>query len=181
MSNKPWHRGSLFCDGPRAPLDRDRKARWRYLVHAHTRAGRITPKGQWVADVLLDHLSHAGRCDPSYARLAAASQAGETVVCETIKRLASLGLLTWQRRIARIGGRTRQISNAYVILVPSDDPAPRPKPLKNLESSSTPVSGVATGFVPLPMSVGGLSARFAAKLMEERIARRAKVTRFAMR
>src|SRR4051812_4823369 len=105
---RPWHRGSLFGPGPRRPLDRERRARWTYLVHAHTRAGRVTPKGEWVAAELLAHLSRDGRCDPSYTRLAADADTAESTVGDAIKRLAGVGLLRWQRRLDRVGEKVVQ-------------------------------------------------------------------------
>lgn len=50
---RPWHRGSLFGDGPRRPLDREQRARFKFLVRAHARAGRLPAKQQWVAESLL--------------------------------------------------------------------------------------------------------------------------------
>jgi len=39
---KPWHRGSVFGDGYRCPLDREKRARFRYLLNAWHRGGRLT-------------------------------------------------------------------------------------------------------------------------------------------
>jgi hypothetical protein len=33
---RPWHRGSVFGDGPRRPLDREQRARIKYLLNAHS-------------------------------------------------------------------------------------------------------------------------------------------------
>jgi hypothetical protein len=62
---RPWRRDSVFGDGPRAPLDRNGRARFRFLIHAHRRARRLTRAG------LDQRLGENGRCDPSQATLAA--------------------------------------------------------------------------------------------------------------
>lgn len=180
-SNKPWHHGSVFGPGSRNPLTRERKARWTYLIHAHTRAGHITPKGEWVATELGEHLSRDGRCDPSYERLAADADVGVSTVGRAIKDMSIAGLLRWQRRIERSTGRTRQTSNAYELLVPGDaDPRPTPRPpplpksLKNLESGSTLDSNIATGWGVGLGVLPGHEARFAAKLAEEKRLRAAR-------
>lgn len=168
MHPKPWHRGSVFGPGPRQPLDRERRARWRFLVHAHARAGRIAPKGEWVLEELLSHLSREGRCDPSYARLGAGAQTSSKTAERAVAAAEACGLLRWQRRIVRNGWRAEQTSNAYELLVPGD-PAPQPVAPSsraiNLESCSiVTVSIAATDRGPPP----GYEARFAAKLVEER-------------
>jgi len=53
---RPWHRGSVFGVGPRRPLDREQRARFRFLLLAHARAGRLSPKAQWVGEALLKRL-----------------------------------------------------------------------------------------------------------------------------
>src|SRR4051794_2402963 len=104
--HRPMHRGSVFGPGHRRPLDGSAVvARWTYLVHAHTRAGRVRPKGEWIA---MDHLSHDGRCDPSYARLAADADTAESTVGEALKRLSGVGVLRWQRRLDRVGETRRR-------------------------------------------------------------------------
>ena len=49
MSNahpRPWHRGSIFGDGPRRALDRDQRARFRFLLAAHYRANVLRALGR---------------------------------------------------------------------------------------------------------------------------------------
>ena len=123
MSNRhprPWHRASIFGDGPRQPLNRDERARFKYLLNAHHHAGRITRACRDIGLALLKRLSSSGRCDPSHATLA--SDAG----CKTAKTaeratgaLKALGLLSWVRRLVRsssTGWRAEQTSNAYVLI-----------------------------------------------------------------
>jgi len=66
----PWRSGSLFGTGRRRHLDRDQRARFRYLLRAHARAGRLPPKGEWVGAALLKRLGDTGQCDPSHETLA---------------------------------------------------------------------------------------------------------------
>jgi hypothetical protein len=115
---RPWHRGSLFGDGPRVPLDRERRARFRFLLNAHIRAGRLPDKQGRVGEALLKRLSEDGRCDPSQATLAADANVSESTVGNATKTMRGLGLLRWQRRLVRVGARVQQTSNAYE-LVPS--------------------------------------------------------------
>ena len=174
---KPWHRGSEFGDGPRRPLDRERRARWRYLARAHARAGRITPKGEWVLDELLSHLSREGRCDPSYARLGADAQTSSKTAERAVAAAEACGLLRWQRRIVRNGWRMEQTSNAYELLVPGDaEPRPHMPTSRaiKLESCSIVTLSIA-GAPKLPVGPPpGFQERFAAKIAEERRLRAAR-------
>src|SRR4051812_30150423 len=91
----PWHRDSLFGDGPRVPLCREKRAQWRGLVGAHRRAGRLTD-GHWhVGQALIKRLGQAGRCDPSHATLANDSDESVSTVKRALKALEACGLLTW--------------------------------------------------------------------------------------
>src|SRR3954464_6471388 len=67
---RPWHRGSVFGDGHRVPMDRERRAVWKARVEIHCRAGRITDGYSYVALALLKRLGTDGRCDPSHQTLA---------------------------------------------------------------------------------------------------------------
>lgn len=120
MSNahsRPWHRTSIFGDGPRRRLDREQRARFGYLLKAHTTAGRITAKGEWVGRALLKHLGADGRCDPSHATLATSARGIEpSTVNDALKAMRRCGLVTWQQRLVRADQRVRQTSNAYVLL-----------------------------------------------------------------
>ena len=112
---RPWHRGSLFGAGPRRPLDRDQRARFRFLLNTHHRAGRLTRAARDVGEALVRRVGTDGQCDPSHATLA------EDAACEvrTVQRatdaMRDVGLLTWQRRLVRNGWRAEQTSNAYML------------------------------------------------------------------
>ncbi|MFL5287144.1 MAG: hypothetical protein ACJ8AW_40790 [Rhodopila sp.] len=158
MSNRrhprPWHRDSIFGHGPRQPLNRDERARCKYLLNAHHRAGRITRACRDIGMALLKRLSTTGRCDPSHATLAA------DVGCKTVKTseratmaLKALGLLTWVRRLVRSSGtgwRAEQTSNAYVLL-PSlaSLNAPRPCDRQNVAETNSFDRSKEYSFVPV--------------------------------
>jgi hypothetical protein len=123
MSNahpRPWHRGSVFGDGPRQPLNRDDRARYKFLLKAHFDAGRITRAYRDIGLVLLKHLGSTGRCDPSHATLAADAGCKTSKTAErATAALKALGLLSWARRLVRTpatGWRAEQTSNQYVLV-----------------------------------------------------------------
>jgi hypothetical protein len=125
----PYHANSLFGDGPRRPLDREQRARFRFLLTAHRRARRLTPHAELVGTALVRRLSVDGQCDPGQDTIAADVGCCARTVRRALDALKALGLLLWQRRIVRDGWRVEQTSNAYV-LVPAEvgiPPSPLPK------------------------------------------------------
>src|SRR5689334_51143 len=120
---RPWRRGSLFGPGPRRPLTRDERARFRYLLRAHTRAGRLSPRGEWVGNALLKRLGEDGQCDPAHVTLAEDAGCGERTVRRALTIMRGLGLLRWQTRLVRAGWRAEQVSNQYVLAPVSTLPA----------------------------------------------------------
>jgi len=126
---RPWHRASQFCAGPRVPLDRERRARFRFLLHAHHGAGRITRAFRDVGTALLTRLGVDGQCDPSHETLAADVQCKPRTVRRATACLKALGLLRWQTRLVRNGWRAEQTSNAYELVTtganPPENRAPR--------------------------------------------------------
>jgi hypothetical protein len=162
-------------------MDRNRKARWRYIVHHHVRAGRIGPKGAWALEILPDYLARDGRCDPSHARLAADAGVGERTVERALADAKALGLLDWDRRIVRTGWRAEQTSNAYVLIVPGKQecanahPALRIcAPIKSIKLESGFSAAVAVAALPV-MDPAAQQARIAAKWAEERRLRQAQL------
>src|SRR6185312_14417570 len=113
-----WHRDSLFGPGPRRPLDREQRARFRFLLSAHRRARRITPLAEHVGEAMVRRLSVDGRCDPCHDTLAEHVGCAARTVRRALDALRALGLVLWQRRIVRDGWRVSQTSNAY-LLVPN--------------------------------------------------------------
>ena len=110
---RPWHGGALFGEGRRVPLDREARARFRFLLRAHARAGRLPAKGEWIGAALLKRLGADGRCDPSHATLAADAGCSDRTARRATCRLRDLGLLRWEQRLVRAGWRAEQTSNAY--------------------------------------------------------------------
>jgi hypothetical protein len=122
---RPWHRGSVFGPGPRRRLDRNQRARFRFLLNAHKRARRLSDKAEDVGAALLKRLSDTGQCDPSQATLANDAGCEERTVRRAICTMRDLGLLSWERRLVRNGWRCEQTSNAYALLTTAAAPAPR--------------------------------------------------------
>ncbi len=119
---RPRRRGSLFTAGQRRPLDRDQRARFRFLLRAHARAGRLAAKGQWVGEALLKRLGSDGQCDPSHETLATDAGCSSRTVRRATSAMAALGLLRWQTRLVRTGWRTEQTSNAYELVPTGQNP-----------------------------------------------------------
>jgi hypothetical protein len=118
---RPWHRASIYGDSRRVPLDRERRARFRFLLRAHARAGRITPKAEWVGLALLKRLGADGQCDPTHDTLAADAACSARTARRATASMRDLGLLRWDQRLVRAGWRAEQTSNAYE-LVPTATP-----------------------------------------------------------
>src|SRR3954452_22691518 len=113
---RPWRRGSVFGDGRRVPLDRERRARFRFLLSAHRRARRLTPTAELVGTALLKRLGADGQCDPSHATLAADTGCSARTVGRATAAMRNLGLLRWDQRLVRNQWRAEQTSNAYELV-----------------------------------------------------------------
>jgi hypothetical protein len=112
---RPYHSGSLFGAGPRRPLDREQRARFRFLLTAHRRVGRLTPNAELVGNALVKRLSTEGQCDPAHDTIAADAGCSARTVRRALDALKAVGLVMWQRRIVRAGWRAAQTSNAYCL------------------------------------------------------------------
>jgi len=119
-----FHRNSTFGPGPRRKLDRNERARFKFLVRAHARAGTLSAKGEWVALALLKRLGEDGQCDPSHQTLADDVGCCERTAERACIRLAELGLLRWAQRLVRAGWRAEQTSNAYELMPTAELPVP---------------------------------------------------------
>jgi DNA-binding MarR family transcriptional regulator len=107
---RPWHRGSVFGDGPRRLLDKYQRKVWKARTELNRRAGRITDGEYFVCMALLKRLGPDGRCDPSHATLATDSGESESTVKRALKAFQQCGLVTWARRLIRNGWRSEQTS-----------------------------------------------------------------------
>jgi hypothetical protein len=110
---RPWRRDSVFGEGQRASLDRNGRARFRFLIHAHRRARRLTRAGLDVGEALVKRQGEDGRLDPSYATLAKDADCCARTVQRACDAMRGLGLLRWMRRLVRNGPYVEQTSNAY--------------------------------------------------------------------
>ena len=118
MSNphpRPWHRDSVFDDGPRLPMCRERRAVWKARIEIHRRAGRITDGESYVGLALHKRLGQDGRCDPSHQTLADDSGESVSTVQRALKAFFACGMVSWIRRLVRDGWRACQTSNAYLL------------------------------------------------------------------
>ena len=112
----PLASGRSVWRRPRVPLDRERRARFRFLLSAHHRGGRITRAARDVGEALLRRLSGDGRCDPSHDTLAAEAACSARTVRRASAPMRALGLVRWQMRLVRTGWRAEQTSNAYELV-----------------------------------------------------------------
>jgi hypothetical protein len=127
MPAPKWHRNSLFGDGPRHALTREETARFRYLARAHRLAGRLTACAHDVAEALIRRLGSDGRLDPSHSTLAGDAACSDRTVRRAITALRRLGLVHWQRRIARCqDGTVEQLSSQYWLSTPAAAPVLQP-------------------------------------------------------
>jgi hypothetical protein len=114
-----WRRDSIFGTGPRQPLNREQRARVRFLARQHRMANRITANDLCVVDCLISALGTDGRLDLSYATIAARVGCHVATVGRALGRLRALGLVSWVRRLVRssfLSWRCQQASNAYCLL-----------------------------------------------------------------
>jgi hypothetical protein len=119
-----WHAHSLFTVGPRRPLNRDARRIWVARAELHRRARRLTCLHVEIGRALLRRLGVDGRLDPAHATIAADAGCCARTVRRALRRLAELGLLTWQRRLVRAGWRAEQTSNAYELHLGDAPPPP---------------------------------------------------------
>lgn len=111
-----WRKGSEFGPGFRRALCQDTRKQWLARLDIHRRGRRLTALHEKIAVAMLKRLGTDGRLDPSHQTLADDTGASLSTVQRALERLAECGLVTWCRRIVRVGGRAvEQISNAYML------------------------------------------------------------------
>lgn len=116
-----WRKDSIFGPGPRVVLDREKRARFRFLLRAHRGSRRLTASDLDVGEVLVAALGNDGQLDLAHETIAARALCHVATVRRALCRLRDLGLVTWIRRLVRDGWRVEQTSNSYVLSVPSCD------------------------------------------------------------
>jgi hypothetical protein len=122
----PWRRESVFGDGLRIPMCRERRAVWRARLTMFRRARRITPLFEDIGLAMLKRLGTDGRLDPSHRTLAEDIGCDPRSVQRALVAFRSCGLVLWVRRIARDGWRTSQISNSYALAIAETPAIPVP-------------------------------------------------------
>jgi hypothetical protein len=170
---RPWHRGSVFGDGPRSPLCRETKAQLKALLHLNRRPGRLTLAAYSIGQQLLCIIGTDGQLDPSHETLAARCAVSVSTVQRAIKQLAAFGFLTWARRLARNGSRVWQTSSQYVLTLPGASFV-NAVFLQNHKSTSPPLC-VSERSAPLP-----LATRSEIAVAQEALERRRRVVEATM-
>jgi hypothetical protein len=122
---RPWHRNSVFGDGPRHPLCRERRTVWKARIEIQRRAGQVTDGESYVGQALLKRLGQDGRCDPSHQTLADDSGESVSTVKRALKAFWACGLVNWVRRLWRNGTRVSQDTNAYMLTLGEPPQFPR--------------------------------------------------------
>jgi hypothetical protein len=133
-----WHKGSIFGDGPRVRLDRNGRARFRFLARAHRSANRLTADHLDVAEVLVSALGDDGRLDLSHETIAMRALCHVATAKRALARLRELGLIDWTRRLVRgaaTGWRCEQTSNAYILRTPDCCEAQAARVVKKVDIS----------------------------------------------
>jgi hypothetical protein len=119
-------------------------------------ARKVTAAHAEVARALLKRLGPDGRLDPSQATLAADTGLDPRTIGRALRRLADASLLTWQRRLVRVGWRCSQTSNAYE-LVPAGPALPAPA-LRTKKPGSMAVLPVAGGALSVEQQIAAAKA-----------------------
>lgn len=113
------------CNGPSSspsradyrPLDRERRAKWRWLVGHARRNRRLSFAAAAVGQVFHDMHGQDGRIFPTHAALAAKAGLSVRAVRYALRALEGLGLIEWTRRAIGRGRQRRQTSSAYRLLL----------------------------------------------------------------
>jgi hypothetical protein len=120
--SRPYRSGSVYGDGHRVPMCRERRAQWKARVVMFRRAGKLTPLHEDIGLAMLRRLGADGRLDPSQATIADDAGGSDRTVRRALERMQACGLVRWTRRITRDGWRCAQTSNAYLLTL-GDAPA----------------------------------------------------------
>jgi hypothetical protein len=119
IERRRWRKDSIFGDGPRVILDRERRAQAKAMMKLQRRPGRLTIAAAQIGCILVDMLGPDGQLYPSHHRLAELACVHVATVKRALEQLRQFGFLDWTRRLVRCGPRCEQTSNAYVLRLPS--------------------------------------------------------------
>jgi hypothetical protein len=104
--------------------------------------GGVIDGAEWKIALAMERmLGDDGQLDPSYEMIAAASGVPVRTVARKLPHMREIGLLNWERRLVTENGHTRQTSNAYELLTPTEPigapsrPTARPNAKLALEDS----------------------------------------------
>jgi hypothetical protein len=104
--------------------------------------GGLIDGDEWKIALAMERmLGDDGQLDPTYETIAAESGVPLRTMARKLQHLRQVGLLNWQRRLVTEDGHTRQTSNAYELLTPTEPigapsrPAPRPNAKLALDHS----------------------------------------------
>jgi hypothetical protein len=114
---RPWHKSSVFGDGPRAPMCRERRAVWRARLMMFRRARKLTPLHEDIGLAMLKRLGTDGRLDPSQQTVADDVGCDPRSVRRALVAFRSCGLVFWVKRLVRDRWRVAQTSNAYALTI----------------------------------------------------------------
>jgi hypothetical protein len=88
-----WHKNSIFGEGPRVPLDRERRAQFRALLNLNRRPGWPSQNTAQLGRVMLDIPGSDGRLDPCHETPAVRAGMAMATAKRCLARLQALGLL----------------------------------------------------------------------------------------
>jgi len=168
LPRRRFRNASTFGAGRRAPLDRNARARFIWLVKQDRRHGRISATGEDVGLELVKMLGEDGRLDPSHETIRArVGCKAVSTVRRQLNRLRDLGRITWERRLRRDAGtgwRAEQISNAYILQPCTCDADCRPGvKLASISKRLTNKKGTAAGpsYAPATTEADRIAAQHA--------------------
>lgn len=110
----PYHHTSQYT-APFHSFAQDQRRIFIVRLDLHNQNRDLTKNHVAVLRALLDRLGESGQLDPSHETLARDARCCERTVREALRRGNRLGLVSWVRRLVRIGSVVRQTSNAYTL------------------------------------------------------------------
>lgn len=114
----PWYGPSFSpCRADFQRLDRERRARWRWLVGQARRNRRLSFGAAAVGQVLHDMHGQDGRIFPTHQAIAEKAGLSVRAVRYALRALEALGLLEWTRRAIGRGRQRRQTSSAFRLML----------------------------------------------------------------